>query len=70
LKEAASKDDDIIAIPENKAIRLNDQRIIRDFRKSLTDFGWDRYYLAKLKKHCLYLEGTTDISNLGAFAEK
>jgi hypothetical protein len=68
LREAASKDDDIIAILENSTFKLNEPRIIKDFRKSLTDFGWDKYYLAKLKKHCLYLEGTTDISNLEAFA--
>jgi ABC-type cobalamin/Fe3+-siderophores transport system ATPase subunit len=68
LKEAASKNDDIIAILENTAVKLNDQRVIRDFKKSLTDFGWDKYYLAKLKKHCIYVEGSTDIDNLEAFA--
>jgi len=70
LREAASRDDDIIAILQNQTIKLNDPRIIKEFRKSLTDFGWDKYYLAKLKKHCIYLEGTTDISNLEAFAAK
>ncbi len=70
LREAASKDDDIIAILQNSTFKLNDPRIIKDFRKSLTDFGWDKYYLAKLKKHCLYLEGTTDIANLEAFARQ
>lgn len=69
LKEAASKDDDVIAILENAAIRLNDPKIIKDFRKSLTDFGWDKYYLARLKKHCIYVEGSTDIDNLEAFAK-
>jgi len=68
LREAASREDDIIALLQNTTFKLNDPRVIKDFRKSLTDFGWDKYYLAKLKKHCLYLEGTTDISNLEAFA--
>ena len=68
LREAASKEDDIIAIIENSAIKLNDPRVIKDFRKSLTDFGWDKYYLARLKKHCIYVEGSTDIDNLEAFA--
>lgn len=68
LREAASKDDDIIAILQNSTFKLNDPRVIKNFRKSLTDFGWDKYYLAKLKKHCLYFEGTTDTSNLEAFA--
>lgn len=69
LKEAASKEDDIIAILQNATFKLNDQRILKDFRKSLTDFGWDKYYLARLKKHCLYLEGTTDVANLEAYAK-
>jgi ABC-type Mn2+/Zn2+ transport system ATPase subunit len=69
LREAALKEDDIIAIIQNTAFKLNDQRIIKNFRKSLTDLGWDKYYLAKLKKHCFFLEGTTDIANLEAFAE-
>ena len=69
LREAASKDDDIIAILENTAIKLNDPRVIKDFRKSLTDFGWDKYYLARLKKHCIYVEGSSDIDNLEAFAK-
>lgn len=69
LREAASKEDNIIAILENSAIRLNDPRVIKDFRKSLTDFGWDKYYLARLKKHCIYVEGSTDIDNLEAFAK-
>ncbi len=68
LREAASKDDEIIAILQNTIFKLNDPRIIKDFRKSLTDFGWDKYYLARLKKHCIYLEGSTDTSNLEAFA--
>jgi AAA15 family ATPase/GTPase len=68
LREAASKEDDIIAILQDTSFKLNDQRIIKEFRKSLTDLGWDKYYLAKLKKHCLYVEGSTDISNLKAFA--
>ena len=70
LREAASKDDDIVAIIEQTAVKLNDQKLVKEFKKSLTDFGWDKYYLAKLKKHCIYLEGTTDVYNLEAFARK
>ncbi|MHC1775814.1 MAG: AAA family ATPase [Lentimicrobium sp.] len=70
LREAASKEDDIVAIIEQSAIKLNDPKLVKDFKKSLTDFGWDKYYLAKLKKHCIYLEGTTDVYNLEAFARK
>ncbi|MBI3141296.1 MAG: AAA family ATPase [Bacteroidetes bacterium] len=69
LREAALKDNDIIAILQDSAIKLNDPKVIKHFRKSLTDFGWDKYYLAKLKKHCIYVEGRSDIENLDAFAK-
>jgi ABC-type Mn2+/Zn2+ transport system ATPase subunit len=68
LDEAASSDDRVIAVIEQKAIHLNDKRIMREARKALTDIGWHKYYLAKLKKHCIYLEGTTDERNIKAFA--
>ncbi len=69
LNEAASREDEIVAVIENKAIILNDKNVIKKFKKALTDLGWDKYYLAKLKKHCIYLEGSTDLLNLKAFAK-
>lgn len=69
LNEAAARQDDIVAILENKTFRLNDNQLTRVFKKSLTDFGWDKYYLAKLKKHVVYVEGGSDVSNLEAFAQ-
>lgn len=68
LNEAASREDEIVAVIENNAIILNDKNVIKKFKKALTDLGWDKYYLAKLKKHCIYLEGSTDLLNLKAFA--
>ncbi len=69
LREAAQKDDDIVAILEQQAIKLNDPKLVKEFRKSLTNLGWDKYYLARLKNHVVYLEGTTDTLNLEAFAK-
>lgn len=69
LNEAAARQDDIVAILENKAIQLNDQQLTRIFKKSLTEYGWDKYYLAKLKKHVVYVEGGSDVRNLEAFAQ-
>jgi hypothetical protein len=36
----------------------------------LTEIGWEKYYLAKQKKHVLYLEGSTDREMLLCFANK
>jgi AAA15 family ATPase/GTPase len=67
LDEAAGSDQ-IIAIIEQKAIELNSPQMLKEAKKSLTDIGWHKYYLAKLKGHCLYFEGTTDERNITAFA--
>lgn len=68
MDQAASKDK-IIAILEKSAIHLNDQHKLKNAKKSLTDVGWSKYYLAKQKKHCLFLEGSTDLHCLKAFAK-
>ncbi|MBL7785594.1 MAG: ATP-binding protein [Chitinophagales bacterium] len=72
LEEAveASK---IIAIIENQTIELNsksDNRRFINIKKALNEVGWGKYYLAKQKKHVLYLEGTTDREMLLCFANK
>jgi len=67
LDEAADSDQ-IIAIIEQQAIELNSKNLLKEARKALTDIGWHKYYLAKLKKHCIYLEGSTNERNLMAFA--
>ncbi len=67
LDEAASSDQ-IIAIIEQQAIELNNPHMLKEAKRSLTDIGWHKYYLAKLKGHCIYFEGTTDERNLTAFA--
>lgn len=68
LDEAAGSDK-IIAIIEQKAIELNHPHMLKEARKSLTDIGWHKYYLAKLKGHCIFLEGSTDERNIKAFAQ-
>jgi AAA15 family ATPase/GTPase len=70
LDEAASSEDKVVAIIEQKAILLNDARMKKEAKKMLTNIGWHKYYLAKLRKHCIFLEGTTDERNLVAYAEK
>lgn len=60
----------IVALIENNAVELINQELSKNAKKALTEYGWENYYLAKLKKHILYLEGVTDHRILLAFAEK
>lgn len=66
----ASEHDKVIAIYDNKIDEINELRDRTQFKKLLTDIGWDKYYLAKTKNHILYLEGVSDFRMLKAFAEK
>lgn len=67
--EEASESSKVIALIENSAIEINPKNK-KHIRSALTDIGWERYYLAKLKNHILYLEGTTDLEMLICFANR
>ncbi|WP_462265810.1 ATP-dependent nuclease [Mucilaginibacter sp.] len=72
LDEAAEASN-IIAIIENTIYELNKDRSkqnLKHIKKSLTEIGWEKYYLARSKKHVLYLEGSTDLHMLQIFAKK
>lgn len=62
----------IIAIVENTVLEINktNQPQFNAIRKALLNIGWERYYLARQKRHVLYLKGSTDLSMLLAFAKK
>jgi predicted ATPase len=63
----------VIALIENQALELNiatNSKSIGYIKRALTDIGWEKYYLAKSKGHILYLEGSTDLQMLLAFANK
>jgi len=66
----ASTNSNIIALINNEAIALNDKRSIDLFGQSLKSIGWENYFLAKLKKRILYLEGPSDYQMIKTFAEK
>lgn len=71
--DEAAETSKVIALIENEAFDLNvstKQQSIRYIKKALTEIGWEKYYLAKLKGHVLYLEGSTDLQMLQAFANK
>ncbi len=72
LDEAADASK-IIALIENNVFELNESsspQKIRHIKKALTEIGWEKYYLARAKKHVLYLEGSTDLQMLLHFANK
>ncbi len=64
LNEAAERDK-IIAFIGNPHIVNNKAHLV----KSLSEFGYDQYVQAEQKKCVLYLEGSTDLQLLQAFAK-
>ena len=72
LDEAADASN-IIAVIDSQAIELNSdqkRKQVNYLKKALTEIGWERYYLARLKSHILYLEGSTDLEMLKKFANR
>uniref|UniRef100_Q3APQ2 RecF/RecN/SMC N-terminal domain-containing protein n=1 Tax=Chlorobium chlorochromatii (strain CaD3) TaxID=340177 RepID=Q3APQ2_CHLCH len=70
LDEAAEASK-VIALIENQTFEVNtstNSKSIQYIKKALTEIGWEKYYLAKSKGHILYLEGSTDLQMLLAFA--
>ena len=66
LNEAADRD--IVIAFLGKPHRINHRGDL--LRKSLRDFGFEQYYQAQQRGWVLYLEGSTDLLILRAFAEK
>lgn len=72
LDEAADASN-IVAVINSQAIGLNqsdNRNQLRYLKKALTEIGWEKYYLSRLKTHILYLEGSTDLEMLKKFANK
>lgn len=67
LNEAAARDV-VVAFVGNKPHRIDDRG--NQLLKSLRDISFDQYYQAELKGWVLYLEGSTDLAILRAFAKK
>jgi len=65
LNEAANRDVVIAFIGSPHRIDDRGQQVL----KALTDIGFDQYYQAELKGWVLYLEGSTDLAILQAFAQ-
>ena len=69
LNKAVKRDDVVIAFLGTPH-RINDNDRGSQLLKSLRDFGFEQYYQAQQKGWVLYLEGSTDLPILQAFAEK
>ena len=67
LNEAADRDI-VIAFVGSTPHRIDDRG--SQVLKSLKSIGWDQYYQAEQTGWVLYLEGSTDLAMLRAFAEK
>jgi ABC-type lipoprotein export system ATPase subunit len=65
LTEAAEKDV-IIGFIGNRPHRIDDRG--SQLRKSLSDIGFEDYYLAESTRFVLYLEGSTDLAMLRAWS--
>jgi len=65
LNEAANRDIVIAFVGSPHRIDDRGQQVL----KALTDIGFDQYYQAELKGWALYLEGSTDLAILQAFAQ-
>lgn len=65
LNEAANRDVVIAFVGKPHRIDDRGQQLV----KALTDIGFDHYYQAELKGWILYLEGSTDLAILRAFAK-
>jgi hypothetical protein len=64
LDEAADRD--VVVAFVGKPHRIDDRG--SQVRKSLKAIGWDQYYQAELRGCVFYLEGSTDLAILRAFA--
>jgi ABC-type taurine transport system ATPase subunit len=65
LNEAANRDVVVAFVGSPHRIDDRGQQVI----KALTDIGFDQYYQAEIKGWVLYLEGSTDLAILTAFAQ-
>ena len=71
--EEAAEASKVIALIENTVVELNNSltpQKLRAIKKALTEIGWEKYFLARSKKHVLYFEGSTDFQMLLTFANK
>ncbi len=66
LNEAAGRD--VVVAFVGKPHRINDQG--SQVKKSLNEIGWDQYYQGEQNGWVVYLEGSTDLAILRAFAKK
>lgn len=66
LNEAAAKGRVVAFVGKPHTLNDRGSQLI----KSLTDIGWDQYYLAEQTGWVLYLENATDLAILQAFARK
>jgi AAA15 family ATPase/GTPase len=60
----------IVFLADGMVQEISDKNEHKFIKNALSDFGIEHYYKARLNPHILYVEGSTDISMLKAFARK
>ncbi len=66
LNEASS----VIFLTDGQAQEISDRREHKYIKDALKNFGVEHYYKAKIKPYILYVESSTDLDILRAFAKK
>ena len=67
LNESVNEDVVLAFYPTSQPHRINSDK---EIMKALRDYGFEHYYLANQNGWVLYLEGSTDLDILKAFAQK
>lgn len=60
----------VLFVADGKVQEISDSSEYKYIKDALKNFGIEHYYKAKLNPHILYVEGSTDIAILRAFATK
>jgi predicted ATPase len=60
----------VVFLADGQAQEISDRNEYKFIKNALRDFGIEHFYKAKINPHILYVEGSTDIEMLRAFAKK
>lgn len=62
--------DTVVFLADGKTQKISEKTDHKFIKNALKDYGIEHYYKARINPHILYIESSTDISMLKAFAKK